>query len=119
MDRFDWLRRNWFRTLKTTEGLVCELVREQSLRVAVTPLCLMRTRLAASPTPGNVFMPEVLNSSSDLIGLPRTCAGVKLASSTDDEAWPCPPLIRLPEFREFGMCLQRQPTTAGPASAPP
>ena len=55
-----------------------------------------------------------LNSSSDLIGLPRTCAGVKLASSTDDEAWPCPPLIRLPEFRDFGMCLQRQPTTAGP-----
>ena len=49
-----------------------------------------------------------------MIGLPRTCAGVKLASSTDDEAWPCPPLIRLPEFREFGMCLQRQPTTAGP-----
>ena len=94
MDRFDLLRRFWFRHVNTTEGVLCELMRRKRLRVGVTPLCVVRTRATGQGV--NRFVQEHLNgTSAGPIGLPAQCDGVPTVQTGDDTLMPCPPLVRV------------------------
>ena len=121
MDRFELLHGRWDKWMNTTEGFVCELLRQlgsltkqlrrhrpvnHSLKIGVTPLCIVRTRATG------MHVEELLNSTKSRLGLPTGCRGLALDVAPDDEEWPCAACIQLGHrgllvARTWQRCLLR------------
>ena len=123
MDRLDWLRRTWHNDLNSTEALVCEHLLRQatSIRISVTPLCIVRTRATG------ILVQEVLNVSKSRLGLPRLCVGrpgnppLRLLATRHDEEWPCGEpgaFIAAPTSATLGTSASRSCRKGGAAAEP-